>query len=270
MEHQPHQADIVLCIAPVAFRVQISHEEAVLQALCDAHRRHCDFPRDEGFAAPRGFVVEEDSVGCMEMVGLTVVSGNPIAVELRNGVGAARVERRGLRLGGFFCVSEKLRGGGLVETGLRAGFPHGVQKPQDTEGVRIGGVFGNVEAHAHMRLRPEIVDFVRLDFLQKAAQVAGIGEVSVVEEERGPDNVGVLVEMVYAARVEGARTADEPVNFVSLVQQKLRQIGAVLSRDACDECSFHRHSSTFVILYSAGLMLAWMMPLRHSISTVQR
>ena len=48
-----------------------------------------DLPRDERLAPRRPFVVEEDSVGGVNAVGLAVIDGDPIGVELGGRVGAA-------------------------------------------------------------------------------------------------------------------------------------------------------------------------------------
>ncbi len=51
--------------------------------------------------------------------------------------------------------------------------------------------------------------------------------------------VRVLVEVVDSIRVERARAADDAVDLVTLLEEELRQVAAVLPRDASDECPFH-------------------------------
>jgi hypothetical protein len=50
----------------------------------------------------------------------------------------------------------------------------------------------------------------------------------------------VLVKVVDPVRVEGAGTADEAVNRIALIQQKLRQIRSILARNSCDERCLHK------------------------------
>ncbi len=50
--------------------------------------------------------------------------------------------------------------------------------------------------------------------------------------------VRVLVEMIDAVGVEQRRTALDAVHFVTLAEQKLGKIGAVLAGDAGDQCNF--------------------------------
>jgi len=57
-----------------------------------------DLAGDEGLAAHGRLMVEENSVAGVDAVGLAVVDDDPVAVELGDAVGRARVERGGLAL----------------------------------------------------------------------------------------------------------------------------------------------------------------------------
>ena len=119
LQHQPHGAHVVPGVAPVAFGVEVAQVQGVLRAEVDAGDGAGDLAGDEGFAADRRFVVEQDAVAGVEAVGFAVVDGDPVGVDLGGAVGAARVEGRGFRLGDFPDLAVHLAGGGLVE----AGFP---------------------------------------------------------------------------------------------------------------------------------------------------
>ena len=45
--------------------------------------------------------------------------------------------------------------------------------------------------------------------------------------------------MINARRVERAGASNDPVDFVALLKQQIRQITSVLARNAGDECLFH-------------------------------
>ena len=53
-------------------------------------------------------------------------------------------------------------------------------RPEDAQTIGVGGIFRHVEADADVGLRTEIVDFVGADFLEQAAQVAGIRQISII------------------------------------------------------------------------------------------
>ena len=144
------------------------------------------------------------------------------------------------RLRGFLHQAIELAGAGLVEAGflLQAQDADGLQHAQRAQAVDVGGVFGALEADGHMALRAQVVDFVGLGFLDDADQVAGVGQVAVVQLEVGVLDVRVLVDVVDALGVEQAGAALDAVHDVAFFKQELGQVGAVLAGDAGDEGDF--------------------------------
>jgi hypothetical protein len=172
-------------VAPVAQGVQVAEVEAVLQAELDAGDGAGDLAGDEGFAAHRAFVVEQDAVAGVDAVGLAVVDGDPVGVELGDGVGAARVEGGGFLLRDFLHQAVEFGGAGLVEAGLlfQAEDADGFEHAQGADAVGVGGVFGLFEADGDVALRGEVVDFVGLHLLDDADQAGRVGQVAVVQDE---------------------------------------------------------------------------------------
>ena len=77
-----------------------------------------DLAGDEGLAADRAFVIEQDAARGMHAVGFAVIDRDPMRVELRGRVRRARVERRRLPLRGLLHLAEQLGGRRLIEAGL--------------------------------------------------------------------------------------------------------------------------------------------------------
>ena len=80
-----------------------------------------------------------------------------------------------------------------------------------------------------MALRSNVTDLIWLYFFNNTGQVASVTQVSIVQLEAGVVYVGVLVDVVDTVGVKRAGTAFDAVHFVALVQQQLRQVGAVLA-----------------------------------------
>ncbi len=118
LQHPPHALDIVAGMAPVAQGVEIAEEQLALQAMGDRRDGAGDLAGDEGLAADRALVVEQDAVRGMNAVGLAIVHRDPVGVELGGAVGGARIERRRLRLRHLADLAEHLRRRGLVEPHL--------------------------------------------------------------------------------------------------------------------------------------------------------
>ena len=102
--------------------------------------------------------------------------------------------------------------------------------------VEISAVHRCIEGNLDMALRSQIVDFIRFDFAHQTDQTRRIGQVSVVQGNRV-----LLNQMVDTSRVGDGRTADDAVDFIALLQQKLCQIRAGLSGNACNQCFFHKN-----------------------------
>jgi hypothetical protein len=90
-----------------------------------------------------------------------------------------------------------------------------------------------------MALGRQIVNLVRLGFLDDADQVGRIGQIPVVHHKPDVFFVQVPVEMIHTTGVEGGRPALDAVHQVILPQQQFSQVGAVLTGDAGNECGCH-------------------------------
>ena len=181
-------------------------------------------------------MVEQDAVDREHAVGLAVVPGHPVGVDLGGAVRRARVERRLLVLRRR-RRAEHLRARRLVEAALHAGQADRLEQAHGADAGGVTGVLGLVEADPHVRLRGEVVDLVGVDLVQQRDQAGAVGEVAVVQEELGLRVVRVLVEVVDPGRVERRGPTDQPVDLVPLAQQQLGQVGPVLPGDSGDECA---------------------------------
>ena len=107
-----------------------------------------------------------------------------------------------------------------------------------------------------MRLGRQVVEFVGLHLLDDPHQAGGVGHVSVVQDELAVVDVGILVEMIDAVGVEQRGAPFDAVDFVAFFQQKLGQVGAVLSGHPGDQCFFvHRETTSFFLKDGQGLGL---------------
>ena len=104
-----------------------------------------------------------------------------------------------------------------------------------TKGIAVSGVLRTLKAHRHVALGAKVVNLVRLHLLDDPDQIGAIGEVAVMESEPSVTFMRILVEVIDAAGVERRCTPLDPMHLVALFEQQLRQVAAVLPRDACDQ-----------------------------------
>jgi hypothetical protein len=182
-------------------------------------------------------VIEQHAVAGIHAIGFTVVDRDPVGIELGHGVRRTRIERRRLALRDFLDQAIEFGRRGLVEAGLlfQTEEADRLKQAKRSDGVDIGGVFGSLEAHGNVALRAQIVDFVRLDFLNDARQVRSIRQVAIVQLEIGRRRVRILVDMIDALRIEQRGTALDTMHFIALFEQKFCKIRTVLARHARDK-----------------------------------
>ena len=85
--------------------------------------------------------------------------------------------------------------------------------------VTSARVFRNVEAHPHVALRPEVINFVRFQLVEQLHQINRIGQVAVMQEQPHAVDVRVGVEMIDPRCVKRARTTNDAVHFVAFFEQ---------------------------------------------------
>ena len=74
LQHHPHGDDIILCIAPIAGRVQVPEQQRVLQTSLDAGGTEADFSCHKVLTASRTFMIEADRVAAEQAVRFAVNS----------------------------------------------------------------------------------------------------------------------------------------------------------------------------------------------------
>ena len=104
----------------------------------------------------------------------------------------------------FADHSVKLGGRGLIDaaTILQLEDAHRLEQAQRAETVGVGRVLRLLERHRDMTLCGEIVDFVRLDFLDHAHETGRIGEVTVMQGQGRAGFVKLAVQVIDALGIE--------------------------------------------------------------------
>ena len=115
---------------------------------------------------------------------------------------------------------------------------NGLQQPEGSQGIGVGGVFGLLKRYLDMTLGGQVVDLVGLNLLHHVNQAGGIRHVAVVKHQAPLFLVGVLIQVVDAVGIQQGSAALDAMHFVPLFEQELGEIGAILTGDAGDQSSF--------------------------------
>ena len=160
LQHQPHRAHVVAREAPVAMRVEVSEPQLFSEAELDARNAVGDLARHELLPSTGRLVVEPDSAARVQSVRLAIVHGDPMAVDLRDAVGAARIERRLFGLRRLDGVAEHLRTRRLIEANRGIDLADRFEHARHAQRGELAGEHRLPPRRRNERLRGEIVDLV--------------------------------------------------------------------------------------------------------------
>lgn len=242
LQHEPLHFHIVTRVSPVAQCVEVAQMQTVVQPERQPCQSASDFAGDKGFTPDRRFVVEEDAVAGIHIIRFPIIYCNPISVQFGARIGRTGIERRCFRLGNFPHQAVQFGSGSLIETGFvfQTENAYGFQQAQRAQTIHVGGIHRRIEGNLHVTLGREVINFIRLHFLNNADEICGVCQVAVMQYKTPILGIGGLVEMIDALGVEEGRAPLDAVHFIAFVQQQFGQIGSVLTGDTGDDRFFHR------------------------------
>jgi len=103
----------------------------------------------------------------------------------------------------------------------------GIQHPRHPDGRELTGEHGLGEARRHETLCGKIIDFIGPVLLQEIDQADLIEQVTL-------HDLDPILDMANPVKVDGAGAPHHPDDVITLVQQKLSQVGTILAGDAGD------------------------------------
>ena len=90
-----------------------------------------------------------------------------------------------------------------------------------------------------MALRGEIVNFVRLNFSDQSGEATRVASIPVMQNQAGFAGVRIGINGIEPPRIERAGPSNDAMHFITFGEQQFREVGAVLSGNASDQCFFH-------------------------------
>ena len=146
-------------------------------------------------------------------------------------IGRTRIERCVFILRCFLRFSEQFRRGGLKDPDrlLKSADANGIDDAQGAQSVDISRVHRQREWSTDVRLSSQIVDLIRLNFINDFEETGAVGKVAVVQVH-GTCTMSTTIgrEMFIFRGVERTRFPHDPVHLVAFGQQQFGQIGSIL------------------------------------------
>src|SRR5262249_40176600 len=80
---------------------------------------------------------------------------------------------------------------------------------------------------------------VRFQLVKQLHQIYRVGEIAVVQEHPDTVDMRISVKMIDSCRIKCARAANDSMNLVPFLEQKVGKVTPILTCDAGDERFFH-------------------------------
>ena len=181
LQHQPHRANIVARMAPVALGVDVAEPQFLSQPKFDARDAVRHLSGDEFDAAQGALMIEQDAGRCVQAEALAIIDRDPVAIEFSDGIGRTRMKRRQLALHRLADLAVHLRGRCLVEARLRRADAHRLQHVDDADPGNLRRQNRLVPGRGDEALRREIVDLIGLYLLDDAQKARYVGKIAIDE-----------------------------------------------------------------------------------------
>ena len=230
LQHEPHRLDVVAGEAPVALALEVAEPQLVGHPELDPRHAVTDLACGELQSTARRLVVEQDPARRVQVVGLAVVHGDPVAVHLGHAVRRTRIEGRVFVLGHLEHLAEHLARARLVVANIRIDDPDGIEDARHAEGGGFTGEDRLRPRRLHERLRREVVDLLRPVLAEDAEHRHFIEQIARHE-------LDAVLDVRDSLEVDGAAAPHHADDLVALGQQQFREVRAVLAGDAGDECT---------------------------------
>ena len=130
-------------------------------------------------------MVEQDTRAAIHIVSFTIFFHNPEAIQLSHCIRAVRMERRVFILRHFFHLSIQFRSRCLVDAAslCQSAQTYGFQYTEYPCSIHVGRKFRRVEAHLHVALCGQVVDFRGAHLAHYLQHTHGVRQVRIVQVE---------------------------------------------------------------------------------------
>ena len=81
----------------------------------------------------------------------------------------------------------------------------------------------------------EMINLVRLQFVDQLHQIDRIAQVAVVQEQPDAVDMRIGIKVIDARRVERAGAPNDAVNFVAFFEEQISEVAAILPGDPGDQ-----------------------------------
>ena len=214
LEDEPHTLYIVLCITPVAQRIQVAEIEFLLLTLFDAGCSKSDLTCYKSLATALTLMIEEDTRTAEHIVSLTILLDNPETVLLGYSVWGIWVEWCILVLRNLLYLAIKLGCGSLIHTAglLQTALADSLQDTEYTCSIYVGCKLRRIETYLNVALGCQVINFGWFHLVHHLNDTHRVAQVGIMKVE-----IRFTFQMSDTLAVVSRRTANRAMHIVTFL-----------------------------------------------------
>ena len=187
----------------------------ILKTLSNASCCQSDLTGNKVLTTALRLMIKENSIHCKHAISFSVFFHDPVAVLLCHCIRAVRVKRCRLLLRYFLYLSVQFRSRCLIDPAslLQSTHSDSFQYSQYTGCIDVCRELRHIKAYLHMRLRCQIIDFIRFHLADQFYQADRISQIAEFQMKMRSS-----LQMRDAFSIIYGRTTDHAVDFISFLQ----------------------------------------------------
>ena len=182
-------------------------------------------------------MIKQNPAARKHTITFPIIFRNPIRIQLCHSIRASRIKRRLLCLRHLLHFTEHFRSSRLIKMCLWFHHTNCFQHICHSKRVNLSCRQRLFPACPYKRLRRQIIYLICHRNLHRMHKRYEICHICI-------DKMNLLSDMPDIPIIDNALAAHDAIYLISFFQQKLCQIGAILSRNSGNKCSLHYFRST--------------------------
>src|SRR3989344_4669102 len=137
-------------------------------------------------------MVKKYSITNKHIIRITIISAYHMGKNFRTTVWTLWIKRCGLPLWSFQDFAKHFTASSLIKFYRIILFFDNIEQSECAERIYVGSIFRDIKTHPHMALRSQIVNFIRLTFIDNSIYTIRIGQISVMKNQVAAINMRIF------------------------------------------------------------------------------
>src|SRR6266702_8290971 len=252
IQHRRNCLNILWRPPPIPLDSEIAERQAYIAPRGERGHRIHNLAGNKSLGTQRRVVIGKNSRARVHSIGLAVVRYRPECGGLRNGIRAARIQRRFFICNCFARISKALRRTGVIKPDVKVGEADGLEQAERAQGDAFDCLNRLLERKAHGTLSCQAENLVGPNSPEKSEDAPHVPKIQGYEVHR-------VVNSQPAQIIEGGQLGISRATpyFIAALEQELREIASILSGNSADQGPFGHQSFLLALGRYSRHTLLW-------------